>query len=521
MSVEKAKNVPPFVLWCSAAIPTAFDDSMSYYEALCALYRFIQDNLVEPINNNATVLDKAVKDLAALKEYVDNYFENLDVQTEINNKLDAMAEGGQLSAIITQFLAAAPVFAYHTIAEMSSATNLNNGCIARVIGNTTATDGDGAYYLIRTRTGADSPDGLNLVAIGDSLVGVRVVNYGVENLQAQVNLINGNDTIFLGDSYAAGTTYEHGSVEFLTSWCEYLRQIMGLTTGHYYIYAQGNAGFAKIGNNSMNFQMTLASHVDEIQNKDRIKNIIVCAGYNDNDQTTSLIYQRVGEFISYCKSIFPNATVYIGMIGGNAADTVAASNVRENLIGRVLNAYSRCGDFGGVYLTGVELFSHNYYQFNDQGNHPNEAGYKYVARMIYNVWKGGATSIDEPITSVVLDTNFGNTLGIQGQMSNGTKTIYVDNYTAGSLTLEPTDTIEIVPANHDNKIVKPMISGKTTIPAMLTFKTSANVRHYAPAKLMLGADGSVILNSIIFAFIHDVVEFSVWSNPTTFNMLNS
>ena len=56
MAVEKAKNVPPFVLWCSATIPTAFDDSMSYYEALCALYKFIQDNLVESINNNATLL---------------------------------------------------------------------------------------------------------------------------------------------------------------------------------------------------------------------------------------------------------------------------------------------------------------------------------------------------------------------------------------------------------------------------------------------------------------------------------
>lgn len=520
MSVERAKSVPPFVLWCTAMIPTAFDDSMSYYEALCALYKFIQDNLVEPINNNATVLDQTVKDMKALKEYVDTYFDNLDVQEEINNKLDEMAEGGQLATIISQFLAAAPVFAYHTIAEMAAATNLDNGCVARVIGNTTATDGDGAYYLIRTKTGADDPDGLNLVAIGDSLVGVRVVNYGVENLQAQVDLMNGNDSIFLGDSYAAGTTYEGGSVQYLTSWCEYLRQIMGLTTGHYYIYAQGNAGFAKIGNNSMNFQMTLASHVDEIPNKERIKNIFVCAGYNDNDQTTSLIYQRVGEFISYCKSIFPNATVYIGMIGGNAADTSDGRAVRENLIGKVLNAYSRCGDFGGVYLTGVELFTHNFYQFNDQGNHPNEAGYKYVARMIYNAWRGGSTSVNEPISGVSFATNFGNTLGVQCQMSNGTKTIYVDPFTAENLTLSITDEIQIVPANQLNKMIKPMIYGRTQVPCMLNFRVG-DTRKVVPAKLVFNVDGSIVVNSIEFAFSHTVNGFTIWPIVATVNMLNA
>ena len=124
MGVEKAKNVPPFVLWCTAMIPTAFDDSMSYYEALCALYKFIQDNLVEPINNNATILDQTVKDMAELKTYVDTYFDNLDVQEEINNKLDDMAEHGELASIIAQFLETSPVFGYENVAALIAAENL-------------------------------------------------------------------------------------------------------------------------------------------------------------------------------------------------------------------------------------------------------------------------------------------------------------------------------------------------------------------------------------------------------------
>lgn len=174
MAVKTSPNIPPFVRFCTASVPMVFDNSMSYYECLCALTKFIQDDVINVININAQQLEGLLEGFEELKAYVDNYFDNLDVQTEINNKLDEMAEGGQLASIIAQFLAVAPVFGYHTIAEMAAATNLSNGTIARVIGNTTATDGDGAYYLIRTKTGADTPDGLNLVAIGDILVGVRV-----------------------------------------------------------------------------------------------------------------------------------------------------------------------------------------------------------------------------------------------------------------------------------------------------------------------------------------------------------
>lgn len=43
-------------------------------------------------------IDQAFKDL---KEYVENYFDNLDVQEEINNKLDEMYESGELALILS------------------------------------------------------------------------------------------------------------------------------------------------------------------------------------------------------------------------------------------------------------------------------------------------------------------------------------------------------------------------------------------------------------------------------------
>ena len=189
MAVEKAKNVPPFVLWCTATIPTAFDDSMSYYEALCALYKWIQDNIINVVNNNADILKDYIKLVDDLKNYVENYFKNLDVQEEINNKLDDMASKGQLTTIIAQYLELGAVAGYDTIADMSDAENLVDGCIARVLGNSSASDGDGAYYMIRTRIESDDPDGVNLVAIGDSLVGVRVKDALIDTLNAEVEKV--------------------------------------------------------------------------------------------------------------------------------------------------------------------------------------------------------------------------------------------------------------------------------------------------------------------------------------------
>lgn len=104
MGIKQAHDVPPFVRYCSAIIPTMFDDSLSYYEALCALNNFIQKNIVEVINNNATVTQEYIDLTNQLKEYMENYFENLDVQEEINNKLDEMVINGELGSIITGYV---------------------------------------------------------------------------------------------------------------------------------------------------------------------------------------------------------------------------------------------------------------------------------------------------------------------------------------------------------------------------------------------------------------------------------
>ena len=101
--VEKQKPVPPFVQFCCAAIPQVFDDSLSYYEALCAMWKYL-DETVKVINNNALVTEDFIAQVNELHDYIEHYFDNLDVQEEINNKLDEMALNGTLSNIINNEL---------------------------------------------------------------------------------------------------------------------------------------------------------------------------------------------------------------------------------------------------------------------------------------------------------------------------------------------------------------------------------------------------------------------------------
>lgn len=341
-----------------------------------------------------------------------------------------------------------------------------------------------------------------------------------ETARNEINNIIGQDTIFLGDSYAAGTTYEHGEVEFLTSWCEYLRRLMGLTAGHYYIFAQGNAGFAKIGNNSMNFQMTLASRINEIADRNKIKNIFVCAGYNDYTEETSLIHQRIGEFINYCKQQFPNAQVYIGMIGGNTFDDANGALAREQLITKVLNSYIRCSDFGGVYLSGVELFTHNFYQFNRQGNHPNEGGYQRVATMIYNAWKQGKAEQIEPLVGVDIPGIYGGNMSFQSTMQNYSKIIYMDNYFISGQTIntQGIDKIKLTNAYQNNDLFKSTISDKSIqIPCDLYIVDTNNKHYFVPAKVVVEVDGSIGVQCTFFAVENPVIkELAIWG--TTINV---
>lgn len=82
-------NLTPFRFWCQKVLPLVYDDELSYYELLCK----VVDYLNKTMQDVSILHDEFIK----LKSFVDNYFDNLDVQDEINKKLDEMVKDGTLS----------------------------------------------------------------------------------------------------------------------------------------------------------------------------------------------------------------------------------------------------------------------------------------------------------------------------------------------------------------------------------------------------------------------------------------
>lgn len=119
------KELKPFRHWCQKVLPLVYDDSLSYYELLCKVVDYLNNTMedVDTLHDDVDNLHTAYEDLegdmnakylamtswmnssyADLVDFVNTYFADLNVQTEINNKLDDMAEDGTLSALIEPYV---------------------------------------------------------------------------------------------------------------------------------------------------------------------------------------------------------------------------------------------------------------------------------------------------------------------------------------------------------------------------------------------------------------------------------
>ena len=162
---------------------------MTYYESLLWFCNYLGKTVIPTINNNAEAVEELQAKYIELKDYVDNYFENLDIQEEINNKLDEMAESGELADIIAQYLQVASILAFDTKAALKAAENLVDGSITKTIGNLTYNDGKGNFYKIRTLTSGDVIDDDLIVALTNypTLIAEKLPDYNIESLNTEVN----------------------------------------------------------------------------------------------------------------------------------------------------------------------------------------------------------------------------------------------------------------------------------------------------------------------------------------------
>lgn len=96
-----------------------------------------------------------------------NFLSTLELQDEVNNKLDEMVESGELQEIMASYLNSKAVFGFDNVNAMKNATNLIDGSYAKTLGYYEKNDEGGATYKIRTITNEDIVDNALIIALND------------------------------------------------------------------------------------------------------------------------------------------------------------------------------------------------------------------------------------------------------------------------------------------------------------------------------------------------------------------
>lgn len=134
-----------FKFWCQKALPLVYDDSLSYYEVLCKLTKYVNG-----LRDDVILLGEDVSELNnlynELKALVEKYYEH-GVQSSVDKKLDEMAENGYFEDIIARYIKDDFPLFFETTAKMIE-TNLAVGTKVRTQGYYKSCDGGACDFII-------------------------------------------------------------------------------------------------------------------------------------------------------------------------------------------------------------------------------------------------------------------------------------------------------------------------------------------------------------------------------------
>ena len=443
------KVIPPFRRCVIQNFPFIEEDfdALTNYSLLSKIVEYL-NTVIKSQNEVTEEVEYLANAYNQLKNYVDHYFDNLDVQEEIDEKLDEMADSGELADIIAQYLGLAGVLAFDTIADLAGAENVVAGSIARVLGNTNYADGDGAFYRVRALVNTDVIDGVDLVAITNAptLVAERIPDPladRVSTLETTVGRMTGRKFLFIGDSYGTGDN-ELG--QHTTSWTTLVPQYLGLTVGTNCLTNSVNgSGF----NAGYGFKTQLQDLSSTVPDVNTITDIVIVGGYNDKDSSVEQIDSKMAECFSYAKTTYPNAQIMLACVGWSKVYLNRQANVINSL-----TAYTGCGKYGVKYLKNTEYILHDYSLFSDDSYHPNQNGQNELSKYLAEAIISGTCAIKRWIGSdIISKVESGDTLNPDWCLeyqNDGTITVsmclgYIvrsTSYNIGNLTKIPLAIIE-------------------------------------------------------------------------------
>ena len=327
-------DLKPFRYWCQKVLPLVYDDSLSYYELLCKVVDYL-NKTIENVNSLNENFDELQSNFNTLKLYVENYFNTLDVQEEINKKLDEMAINGFFDGLVSKYLAKSiPLPINYTYIKNATVNDLLNNYLS--FNNNIILNDKLTLNELYCRDGIISD---NAISVINNLTNTTVVDVKNNTITvANVDAFNVGDKIRIGDDEFIYATILDKHDNILT-----------LDTNIY--FEVGNV-VAKLTNNAIlenltfnNMSLTISNTIAYIKNCTFNNCIISLSGgifYVENstfNQTNTLFYKTGKSLI--------NNNHY-----NNCYKSIECQLSFENKItNNVINGYST----SNLYSIGIEL----------------------------------------------------------------------------------------------------------------------------------------------------------------------
>lgn len=227
------------------------------------------------------------------------------------------------------------------------------------------------------------------------------------------NAIHKRRIITCGDSYL---------MDYSFSWGHKLQEMLGLSNSDFYFGGYSGGGFISlpgtldgVGNG---FLLGIQQIENSVTSPETITDIIVCGGLNDSSFTpatfpTTTFDDNVEAFISYCKTQYPNARIWIGYCG-NAVDSTSEYIGTRTIENRLyaIQKYSRITSDVPVRINTEiwKIFTYSYTWFNSTDwLHPTSASSSAIARAIM-AWITGSPFAIQRSKHNITRTGFGTTL---------------------------------------------------------------------------------------------------------------
>ena len=262
MSNYNYNNLTPFKWFVLENFPfiEADFDAITNYQLYSKVVEYL-NQCIENINDIGNQMENVTNQMTALQNYVNDYFENLDVQEEINNKLDDMAEDGTLTNLIKGYID--PI--------QESFENEINNTIEDITSNL-----NDSIDNITTR--------LDSIASGSPLVASSVSEM-TDTTRVYVNTTDGHWYFYNGTNWEDGGVYQ-ATVPSDGSYNEINIPIFSINK---------NKSLDKTGN----LQNTSSYDVSDFINiENHSKLDIYCCGYGNNIIPV-VFYDTNKDFISY------------------------------------------------------------------------------------------------------------------------------------------------------------------------------------------------------------------------------